>query len=107
MNIVTYRPTARQLPQHTRGQQYRNDVFCGPLGERYLGTRNAHGQQYRQTVFSALRCPCRDCVREYENGKSIQVSVEDSHGKLVDEELEVDLWRLSVWLEDSITVRLF
>jgi hypothetical protein len=37
-----------------------------------------------------------------------QLSVEDSHKKLVvEEELEVSLWRLSVWLEDLLTVRLF
>jgi hypothetical protein len=35
------------------------------------------------------------------------LSVGDSHAKLVDEDLEVVLWRLSVWLEDLVTVRLF
>jgi hypothetical protein len=38
----------------------------------------------------------------------IELSVGYSHGKLVvEEELEVSLWRLSVWLEDLFTVRLF
>jgi hypothetical protein len=37
-----------------------------------------------------------------------QFSVEDNHGKLVVEgELEVSLWRLCVWLEDLVKVRLF
>jgi hypothetical protein len=36
-----------------------------------------------------------------------QLSVWNSHRKLVvEEELEVSLWRLSVWLEDLDTVRL-
>jgi hypothetical protein len=44
-------------------------------------------------------------VREWELS---QLLVEDNHGKLVvEEELEVSLWRLSVWLEDLDTVRLF
>jgi hypothetical protein len=34
-----------------------------------------------------------------------QFSVGDSHGKfIVEEELEVDLWRRKVWLEDFIHV---
>jgi hypothetical protein len=38
--------------------------------------------------------------REYENEKSVRLSVGDSYGKLVvEEELEVSLWRLSVWLQ--------
>jgi hypothetical protein len=37
----------------------------------------------------------------------VQLSVGDIHGKLVvEEELEVSLWRLFVWLEDLVTVRL-
>jgi hypothetical protein len=44
-------------------------------------------------------------VREWELS---QLSVGDSHGKLVvEEELEVSLWRLSVWLDDLVPVRLF
>jgi hypothetical protein len=43
-------------------------------------------------------------VREWELD---QLSVGNSHGKLgVKEELENNLWRLSVWLEDLATVRL-
>jgi hypothetical protein len=35
----------------------------------------------------------------------VQLTVGDSHGKLaVEEELEVSLWRLNVWLEDLFTV---
>jgi hypothetical protein len=38
---------------------------------------------------------------------AVQLSVGGSHGKfVVEEELEAGLWRLSVWLEDSVTVRL-
>jgi hypothetical protein len=38
----------------------------------------------------------------------VQLLVGDSHGKfVVEEELEVSLWRLSVWLEDLVTVGLF
>jgi hypothetical protein len=37
-----------------------------------------------------------------------ELSGGDKHGKLVvKEELEVSLWKLSVWLEDLVTVRLF
>jgi hypothetical protein len=55
-----------------------------------------------------MRGPCRDYKREYENGTPVQVSVGDSHGKLVvEKELEVSLWRLSVWSEDLVTVKLF
>jgi hypothetical protein len=37
-----------------------------------------------------------------------QLSAGDSHGKLVvEEELEFNLWRLGVWLEDLVTVSLF
>jgi hypothetical protein len=45
-------------------------------------------------------------VREWELS---QLSAGVSHGKLVEvgEELEVGLWRLSVWLEDLVTARLF
>jgi hypothetical protein len=36
------------------------------------------------------------------------LSVGDSHGNfIVEEELEVGLWRFSVWLENLVTVRLF
>jgi hypothetical protein len=42
-------------------------------------------------VFS-VRGPCREDVREYGNGGSVQLPVEDGHGKSkVEEELEVDL----------------
>jgi hypothetical protein len=35
INIVTHRPTiARQRPQHTRAQQDRSGVFCGPRSDR-------------------------------------------------------------------------
>jgi hypothetical protein len=33
----------------------------------------------------------------------MELSVQDGHEKLV-EELEVSLWRLSVWLEDLVTM---
>jgi hypothetical protein len=46
--------------------------------------------------------------REYENENWVQLSVQDSQGKLVVEEvLEVSLWRLTVRLEDLFTLRLF
>jgi hypothetical protein len=36
------------------------------------------------------------------------LSVGENHGELVvEEELEVNLWTLSAWLEDLVTVRLF
>jgi hypothetical protein len=57
----------------------------------------------RVPVFSVLPGPCRDIIREI-FGKNSQLSV----GKLVVEEaLEVNLWRLNVSLEDLVTVRLF
>jgi hypothetical protein len=37
-------------------------------------------------VFSVLRGPCRDFVREYGNGSSVHLSVGDNHGKLAFEE---------------------
>jgi hypothetical protein len=43
-----------------------------------------------------------------QNANLVQLSVGDSHGKsVVEEELEVSRSRLSVWLEDLVTVRLF
>jgi hypothetical protein len=43
-------------------------------------------------VFSVVGGPCCDCIREYGNGSSVQLSVAGSHGKLViEEELEVSL----------------
>jgi hypothetical protein len=70
-----------------------------------------------------LRGPCRDYIKEFERTtesreweyNEVQQSVQewegkqlpvgDNHGKLVvEEELEVSLWRLSVWLEDVVTV---
>jgi hypothetical protein len=50
-----------------------------------------------------------DCQSQcdFDSENSVQLSVGYSHGKLVvEEELEVSLWRLSVWLEDLVTVRL-
>jgi hypothetical protein len=41
-HIVTYRPIARQRPQNTRGQQYRNSVFCGPRTNLYYATHAKH-----------------------------------------------------------------
>jgi hypothetical protein len=38
---------------------------------------------------------------------SSEFSVEDGHGRFdVEEEEEVDLWKLGVWLEELFTVRL-
>jgi hypothetical protein len=49
--------------------------------------------------------------KEYDNKNwrsTTELSVGDSPGKLVaEEELEVGLWKLSVWLEDLVTVRPF
>jgi hypothetical protein len=72
-----------------------------------------------------MRGPCRVCIRELNSEANIcrsteeykeynrvrewvQLSAGDGHGKLVvEKELEVSLRRLSVWLEDLVTVRLF
>jgi hypothetical protein len=46
--------------------------------------------------------------REYKNENWVQLSAGDSQEKLVvEEELEISLWIVSVWLEDFVTVRLF
>jgi hypothetical protein len=81
-------------------------------------------------VFSVLRGPCRGNIRESNSEASscrsteeykeydrenenknwrstTEFSVGDGHRKLVvEEELEVSLWRLSVWLQDSILISL-
>jgi hypothetical protein len=45
----------------------------------------------RGAVFS-VRGPCREDIREYRNRNSVELSVEDSHGKfVVEEESEVSL----------------
>jgi hypothetical protein len=43
---MTYRPTARQRPQRTCGQQYRNSVFCGPPTDRCYTARARHVVAY-------------------------------------------------------------
>jgi hypothetical protein len=48
-----------------------------------------------------MRGPCGDLQNN--TSSSVQFSVGDSHGKFVVEEaLEVDLWRLNVWIEDFV-----
>jgi peptide methionine sulfoxide reductase MsrA len=47
-HTVTHRPIIRQRQQHTRGQQYRSGVFCGPHGDRCYATRDSRGQQCRR-----------------------------------------------------------
>jgi hypothetical protein len=45
-----------------------------------------------EAMFSVMRGPCRDYIREQGNGSSVQLSVGDSHGKfVVEEEIEVSL----------------
>jgi hypothetical protein len=79
---VTYRPTDRQHPQHTRGQQYRSSVFCGPRTDccytmhdrRILACAvTPHNKSHAdrcflwvgvEAVFSELRGPCRVYARE-------------------------------------------
>jgi hypothetical protein len=58
---VTHRPISRQRQQHTRGQQYRNSVFCGPRTDRGYIMRAKHIFAYavtsrnnREAVFSAV-----------------------------------------------------
>jgi hypothetical protein len=59
--IVTHRSTARLLPQHTRGQQYKSSVFCSPRTDRCYATHAKHILAYavtshntREAVFSAV-----------------------------------------------------
>jgi hypothetical protein len=57
-NIVTHRPSAGHSPQHTRGQQYRSSVFCGPRSDRCYATHDTRGQQYRFESHSRHGCLC-------------------------------------------------
>jgi hypothetical protein len=43
-NNVTHKPIARQHLQHTRGQQHRSGVVCGPRSDRFYATRDTRGQ---------------------------------------------------------------
>jgi hypothetical protein len=65
-HIVTHRPTARQSPQHTRGQQCRSSVFYVPRTDRCYAARTRHVLAYAVTshnsgerVYSVKRGPCR------------------------------------------------
>jgi hypothetical protein len=60
---VTYLPTAKQRPQHTRGQQYRSRVSVVRAAivamQRAIQAANNGGD-----VFSVLGGPCRGYLRE-------------------------------------------
>jgi hypothetical protein len=61
------------------------------LGSDHVGTPTDNRRNNRGAVFS-VHGPCREDIREYGNGSSVQLSVGDGHGKLeVEEELEVSL----------------
>jgi hypothetical protein len=75
VNIVTYRPTARQLSQHKRGQQYWRSVFFvsarGPLlhmqhtrSLRVRGDVTTVGRRDHVTRVFCDACPCRVYVSE-------------------------------------------
>jgi hypothetical protein len=81
-------------------------VPCGPCHDfiretvwRRVFSVGSMPRKYKRVEFWSLSCRSTE---EYE------LSVGDGHGKLVvEEELEVSLWRLSVWLKDFVTVTLF
>jgi hypothetical protein len=52
MNIMTHRPTARQPPQNTRGQQYRSSVFYGPPTDSCYATHAKHILSYAVTSLN-------------------------------------------------------
>jgi hypothetical protein len=77
------------------------------LSSDHVVTPTEDSRNNRGVVFTVRGRRWED-IEECRNGNSVQLSAGDSHGKfVVEEELEVGLWRLSVWLEDLVTVRLF
>jgi hypothetical protein len=70
-----------------------------------LRESNCEASSYRNTE------EYKEYNREFENEKwrgTTELWLGDRYGKLVvEKEILVSLWRLSVWLEDLVTMRLF
>jgi hypothetical protein len=52
---VTCRPISRQLPQYTRGQQYRSNVLCGSLTDAiHILAYAVTSRKNREAVFTVV-----------------------------------------------------
>jgi hypothetical protein len=85
-----------------KGQHEVFSVWSAPCPVLGSGPIDKHYDMWH--MFSVLRGPCCGYIREYGNGKSVELSAGYTYGMLVvEEELEVSMWRLSVWVEDVVT----
>jgi hypothetical protein len=85
-NIVTYRPIARQRPQHTSGQQYRSSDFCGPNTDSCYSARARHVLAYAVTSHNNEKAvficsPCQVVVRDNRKCIFYMVRVMSSAGQ--------------------------